>query len=62
MTSYEEGQKAYRNGQGLSDNPYDECSDNPMLDDDMLFDFTEWREGWMDAERGVDREEIDENH
>lgn len=62
MNSYEEGQQAYRNGQRLGDNPYDECSDNPMLDDDMLFDFTEWREGWIDALRGIRRIATDENH
>ena len=53
ISSYQEGQKAYRNGQRLIDNPYDEWDDD---DHPMYDDFIDWEQGWMDAERGVDRD------
>ena len=59
ISSYQEGHKAYRNGQSLGDNPYDKLDND---DRPMYFPLVNWAQGWMDAERGVDREEIDENH
>lgn len=56
MNSYEEGQKAYQNGQRLSDNPYDEYEYDDDGDEAMSIDFIDWDDGWMDAESGVNRE------
>lgn len=45
MSARQEGYEAYKAGQSLEDNPYDEAQQGSFYSD-----YSQWEEGWFDAQ------------